>query len=104
MLHVHKYVGWRAAHSYSADKTSPVSWKVYKHCHLSWHPQQFWEAWQTKEHLPVLQASIIVFLLALVIATGVILTAGFGGRYAILDLVRHSNLAFSSLCSSSASS
>ncbi|CAL5218926.1 g672 [Coccomyxa viridis] len=50
------------------------------------------------------KASIIVFLLALVIATGVILTAGFGGRYAILDLVRHSNLAFSSLCSSSASS
>ena len=51
-----------------------------------------------------LQASIIVFLLALVIATGVCLTAAFGGRYAIQDLVRHSNLAFSSLCSSSASS
>lgn len=50
------------------------------------------------------QASIIVFLLALVIATGVCLTAAFGGRYAIQDLVRHSNLAFSSLCSSSASS
>ena len=52
----------------------------------------------------MLQASIIVFLLALVIATGMILTAVFGGRYAILDLVRHNNLAFSSLCSSSASS
>ncbi|CAK0779361.1 hypothetical protein CVIRNUC_004754 [Coccomyxa viridis] len=50
------------------------------------------------------KASIIVFLLALVIATGVCLTAAFGGRYAIQDLVRHSNLAFSSLCSSSASS
>ena len=41
-----------------------------------------------------MQASIIVFLLALVIATGVCLTAAFGGRYAIQDLVRHSNLAF----------
>ena len=54
--------------------------------------------------LALMQASIIVFLLALVIATGVCLTAAFGGRYAIQDLVRHSNLAFSSLCSSSASS
>ncbi len=59
---------------------------------------------QNQESLHALQASIIVFLLALVIATGMILTAAFGGRYAILDLVRHSNLAFSSLCSSSASS
>ena len=54
--------------------------------------------------LASLQASIIVFLLALVIATGVCLTAAFGGRYAIQDLVRHSNIAFSSLCASSASS
>ena len=50
------------------------------------------------------QASIIVFLLALVIATGVVLTAAFGGRHAILDLVRHSNIRFNSLCSSAASS
>ena len=52
----------------------------------------------------IVQASIIVFLLALVIATGVVLTAAFGGRKAILDLVRHRDLAFTSLCSSSASS
>ena len=51
-----------------------------------------------------MQASIIVFLLALVIATGVVLTVAFGGRYALLDLIHHSNIAFSSLCSSSASS
>ena len=45
------------------------------------------------------QASIIVFLLALVIATGGCLTAAFGGRVAILDLARHNNIRFNSLCS-----
>ena len=47
-----------------------------------------------------LQASIIVFLLALVIATGGFLTAAFGGKLAILDLARHKDINFSSLCSS----
>ena len=46
------------------------------------------------------QASIIVFLLALVIATGGFLTAAFGGKLAILDLARHNDINFSSLCSS----
>ena len=46
------------------------------------------------------QASIIVFLLALVIATGGFLTAVFGGKLAILDLARHNDINFSSLCSS----
>ena len=52
----------------------------------------------------LVQASIIVFLLALVIATGSCLTAAFGGRYAILDLLHHTNIQFSSLCSSEESS
>ena len=52
----------------------------------------------------IMQASIIVFLLAIIIATGGCLTAAFGGRYAILDLAHHSNIQFSSLCSSEASS
>ena len=63
-----------------------------------------WSIVKEYDHLCIVQASIIVFLLALVIATGVVLTAAFGGRKAILDLVRHRDLAFSSLCSSSASS
>ena len=50
-----------------------------------------------------MQASIIVFLLALVIATGGCLTAAFGGKIAILDLARHNNIHFSSLCSGDAS-
>jgi hypothetical protein len=44
------------------------------------------------------QASIIVFLLAVVIGTGVTLTAAFGGRFAIQDLIHRHNIAFSSLC------
>lgn len=63
-----------------------------------------WSVLKACDCLRIAQASIIVFLLALVIATGVVLTAAFGGRKAILDLVRHRDLAFSSLCSSSASS
>ncbi len=45
-----------------------------------------------------LQASIIVFLLALVIGTGATLTAVFGGRFAVQDLIHHRNIGFSSLC------
>ena len=41
-----------------------------------------------------------MFLLALVIATGGFLTAAFGGKLAILDLARHNDINFSSLCSS----
>ncbi|CAL8469952.1 g9494 [Coccomyxa elongata] len=44
------------------------------------------------------KASIIVFLLALVIGTGATLTAAFGGRFAVQDLVHHRNIGFSSLC------
>ena len=49
--------------------------------------------------VPVLaQASIIVFLLAVVIGTGATLTAAFGGRFAIQDLIHHHQLGFTSLC------
>ena len=44
------------------------------------------------------QASIIVFLLACVIGLGATLTAAFGGRFAIQDLIHHNQLGFSSLC------
>ena len=49
------------------------------------------------------QASIIVFLLACVIGLGATLTAAFGGRFAIQDLIHHNQLGFSSLCASSKS-
>jgi hypothetical protein len=45
-----------------------------------------------------------VFLLALVIATGATLTAAFGGRFAVQDLINHRNIGFSSLCAESTSS
>jgi hypothetical protein len=51
----------------------------------------------------LLQASIIVFLLAMVIGTGATLTAAFGGRFAIQDLIHHRNLGFGSLCAQAAS-
>ena len=44
------------------------------------------------------QASIVVMLLAGVVGSGALLTAGFGGRAAVQDLVMGRDLAFMPLC------
>ena len=49
-----------------------------------------------------MQASIVVMLLAAVVGTGALLTAGFGGRAAVHDLVTGHNLAFVPVCVSQA--
>lgn len=47
----------------------------------------------------ILQASILVMLLAGIIGAGAVLTAALGGRTAVLDLSSGHNVAFSSFCS-----
>ena len=44
------------------------------------------------------QASIVVMLLACIVGTGALLTAGFGGRNAVHDLTMHDHIGFASFC------
>lgn len=46
----------------------------------------------------VVQASIVVMLLACIVGTGALLTAGFGGRNAVHDLATHTGVGFASFC------
>lgn len=44
------------------------------------------------------RSSILIMILTLLIATGTILSAGFGGRQAFDDIKHHHNIGFQSFC------